>query len=372
MKKRVNLTTFDITMSETKINIRNLSLDDLTEKLIALGEKKFRAKQIYEWIWKKGAREFTDMKNISKKTITDLEASYFLDTLKVTDLQKSNDGTIKVAFTSYDGHVTEGVLIPTDTRVTACISSQVGCSLACKFCATGRLKLMRNLSRGEIYDQVLLLTRLSNEHYGINLTNIVFMGMGEPLLNFKNVIEGAKKICSENGLGISPRRITVSTAGIAKMIDKLGDEEIKLNLALSLHAANDKKRNEIMEINETNSLDKLAEALRSYHQKTKNRITFEYIIFKDFNDTIADARELAEFCKNVPVKINIIEYNPIDDGIYEQADKQKVDDFAAFLESLNLVVNIRRSRGKDIDAACGQLANKNKSIALKERTLKVN
>ena len=359
-------------MAVDKINIRNLSQDELIEKLIDLGEKKFRAKQIFEWIWKKGARSFADMKNISKKIIEALDADYFLDCLTITDLQKSNDGTIKVAFTSFDGHVTEGVLIPTETRVTACISSQVGCSLACKFCATGRLKLMRNLSAGEIYDQVLLLTELSNEHYNINLSNIVFMGMGEPLLNFKNVIEGSKKICGEIGLGISPRRITVSTAGIAKMIDKLGDEELKLNLALSLHAANDLKRNEIMEINETNSLDMLAESLRNYHKKTNNRITFEYIIFKDFNDTIADARELAEFCKNVPVKINIIEYNPIDDGEYEQADPKKVDDFAEFLESLNLIVNVRRSRGKDIDAACGQLANKNKSIALKERSLKTN
>jgi len=359
-------------MSATKINIRNLSFEELTEKLLTLGEKKFRAKQIYEWIWKKGVRQFSDMRNISKKITEALETDYFLDCLTITDLQKSNDSTIKVAFTSFDGHVTEGVLIPTETRVTACISSQVGCSLACKFCATGRLKLMRNLSPGEIYDQVLLLTALSNEHYKINLSNIVFMGMGEPLLNFKNVIEGSKRICGETGLGISPRRITVSTAGIAKMIEKLGDEDIKLNLALSLHAANDKKRDEIMEINETNSLDKLSDSLKLYHQKTKNRITFEYIIFKDFNDSISDARELAEFCKNFPVKINIIEYNPIDDGEYQQADQEKVDRFAEFLESLNLVVNIRRSRGKDIDAACGQLANKNKSIALKERRLKVS
>ena len=358
-------------MNTAKINIRDLSLTDLTETLVVANEPKFRAKQIYEWIWKKGARSFSDMRNISKKTIDYLTETYFIDALKISDFQKSNDGTIKVAFTSHDNHVTEGVLIPTDTRVTACISSQVGCSLACKFCATGRLKLMRNLSRGEIYDQVFLLTQLAQEHYQINLTNIVFMGMGEPLLNFKNVMAGSERICAEDGLGISPRRITVSTAGIAKMIEKMGEESLKLNLALSLHAANDLKRSQIMEINDTNNLDRLAEALINYHQLTKQRVTFEYIIFKDFNDTLKDARELAEFCKNVPVKINIIEYNPIDDGEFQQADKQKVDDFAAFLESLNLVVNIRRSRGKDIDAACGQLANKNKAISLKERTLKV-
>lgn len=372
MNNSINLINFAIIMASVKTNIRNLNQDQLIEKLLELGEKKFRAKQIYEWLWKKGARQFSDMKNISHKIVEALEETYFIDALKITDLQKSNDGTVKVAFTSFDGHVTEGVLIPTDTRVTACISSQVGCSLACKFCATGRLKLMRNLSIGEIYDQVFLLTELSKEHYDINLSNIVFMGMGEPLLNFNNVVEGSRRICSEVGLGISPRRITISTAGIAKMIDKLGDVDLKLNLALSLHAADDKKRNEIMEINETNSLDILAESLRNYHAKTNNRITFEYIIFKDFNDSLADARDLADFCKNVPVKINIIEYNPIDDGEYEQADAEKVDKFAAFLESLNLIVNVRRSRGKDIDAACGQLANKNKSIALKERTLKTN
>ena len=359
-------------MNSDKRNIRDLSLAELTSVIEGFNEPKFRAKQIFEWLWKKGARSFSDMKNISKKTVEILEAHYFIDALTITDFQKSNDGTVKVAFTSFDGHVTEGVLIPTDTRVTACISSQVGCSLACKFCATGRLKLMRNLTSGEIYDQVFLLTNLSQEHYKINLSNIVFMGMGEPLLNFKNVMAGSGRICAEDGLGISPRRITVSTAGIAKMIEKMGEEPLKLNLALSLHAANDAKRTEIMEINDSNNLERLAEALRNYHQNTKQRITFEYIIFKDFNDTLQDARELAEFCKNVPVKINIIEYNPIDDGEYQQADRQKVDDFAAFLESLNLVVNIRRSRGKDIDAACGQLANKNKAIALKERTLKTN
>jgi len=358
-------------MSNTKINIRNLSFDDLVEKLISIGEKKFRAKQVYEWIWKKGARSFSDMHNVSNKITDALESEYFLDCLTISDQQKSNDGTIKVAFKSFDGHITEGVLIPTENRVTACISSQVGCSLACKFCATGRLKLMRNLTTGEIYDQVLLLTELSEEHYGQKLSNIVFMGMGEPLLNYKNVVAGSNMITSPDGLGISPKRITVSTAGIAKMITKLGDDEVKFNLALSLHAANDKKRTEIMEINDSNNLEVLAESLIYFHHKTGSRVTFEYIIFKDFNDTLKDARELADFCKNVPVKINIIEYNPIDGGIYEQADPEKVDAFADFLESLNLIVHVRRSRGKDIDAACGQLANKNGAIELKDRTLKV-
>jgi len=357
-------------LKDKKENIRNLSQDALISVLENIGEKKFRAKQIYEWIWVKGIRSFGDMHNVSNKVIDFLNENYFLDIIKIGDQQKSNDKTIKCAFDSFDGHVTEGVLIPTTSRVTACISSQVGCSLACKFCATGRLKLMRNLSPGEIYDQVLLLNNLAQEHYKQNLSNIVFMGMGEPLLNYKNMLEGIERITSPLGLGISPKRITVSTAGIAKMIKKLGDDQVKFNLALSLHAANDEKRSKIMEINDSNNLDALAEALKYYFDKTKTRVTFEYIIFKDFNDSIADAKELAEFCKHVPVKINIIEYNPIDQGEFQQADPEKVDAFARYLEGCNLVVNVRRSRGKDIDAACGQLANKNKSIELKDRVLK--
>ncbi len=353
-----------------KNNIRDIDSEALLNFVLGTGEPKFRAKQVEEWLWKKGVHSFESMKNISQKLTTALAEEFFIDGLKISDTQKSKDGTVKIAFTTFDGYVTEGVLIPTETRVTACISSQVGCSLACKFCATGKLKLMRNLSAGEIYDQVKILTDLSQEHFQQNLTNIVFMGMGEPLLNYNNVLKGSERICSEMGLGISPRRITISTAGIAKMIKKLGDDETKLNLALSLHAANDEKRNKIMEINETNNLETLAESLRYFHEKTGARVTFEYIIFKDFNDTLHDARELATFCKNVPVKINIIEYNPIDDGEFQQADAEKVSKFAEFLESLNLIVNVRRSRGKDIDAACGQLANKNKSIQLKERVLK--
>jgi 23S rRNA (adenine2503-C2)-methyltransferase len=252
-------------------------------------------------------------------------------------------------------------LIPTKSRTTACISSQVGCSLACDFCATGRLKLMKNLTAAEMYDQVEMIATIARERERSNLSNIVYMGMGEPLLNYKHVLESVKRICGTPGLGMSPRRITISTAGIAKAIKRLGDDEVKFNLALSLHAANDKKRSEIMAINDSNNLESLAEALRYFHEKTGSRVTFEYIIFRDFNDGIEDAQELAIFCKNVPCKINIIEYNPIDDGRFQQADPEKVDAFKDFLEERNLIVNVRRSRGKDIDAACGQLANKNAS-----------
>jgi 23S rRNA (adenine2503-C2)-methyltransferase len=345
---------------EQKKDIKQLSLDELKVFLEENNEKSFRAKQMREWLWKKNVKSFDEMTNLSKPLRSLLDEHFVIHTLTVADKQVSKDKTIKSAFKLYDGNVVEGVLIPTANRMTACISSQVGCSLTCKFCATGQLKRMRNLNPYEIFEQVVEIKKQSEEHYNIPLSNIVYMGMGEPLLNYNNTLESIEMLTSEEGLGMSPKRITVSTAGIAKMIMKLGDDQVKFNLALSLHAANDKKRNEIMPINETNSLDALAEALKYYYNKTKMRITFEYIIFKDFNDTLMDAQELAMFCKHVPCKINIIEYNPIDGGNFQQADKEKVDAFANYLEKRNLIINIRRSRGKDIDAACGQLANKNK------------
>ena len=357
-------------MSTELKNIRDLSLEELKACFIELGEKPFRAKQVWEWLWQKNAHSFAQMSSISIGLRDILSKQFFIDHITLQDQQISKDRTIKSAFSIEEGKVIEGVLIPTSSRMTACISSQVGCSLSCQFCATGRLKLMRNLSAGEIVDQVVYLQQQAQTHYEQNLSNIVYMGMGEPLLNYKNVMRSVDRLCSPDGLGISPKRITVSTAGISKMIKKLGDDEVKFNLALSLHAANDIKRNEIMEINESNNLESLAEALQYFHEKTGSRVTFEYIIFKDFNDDLSDARELAQFAKCVPCKINIIEYNPIDDGKYQQADARKVEAFAQFLESLNLIVNVRRSRGKDIDAACGQLANKNKAIAPNERALK--
>lgn len=351
-------------MSSKLINIRNLNPEELKAAIVAFGEPAFRAKQVYDWIWKKHVHNFSDMANIGKSLQEKLQENFYFDGITVEDQQISTDKTIKCAFgIEGQSQVIEGVLIPTTSRMTACISSQVGCSLSCAFCVTGRLKMMRNLSAGEIVDQVVYLKNLATDKYNTNLSNIVYMGMGEPLLNYKNVVRSTEILTDENGLGMSPKRITVSTAGIAKMIKKLGDDQVKFNLALSLHAANDVKRSKIMDINDTNNLEALSEALLYFHEKTGSRITFEYIIFKDFNDGLEDARELADFAKIVPCKINIIEYNPIDDGEYRQTDRQKVDDFARFLEEkCNLIVNVRRSRGKDIDAACGQLANKNKMI----------
>ncbi len=357
-------------MTIKKRNIRTLSLEEMKSALTEMGEKSFRATQIHEWLWQKNAGSFEEMSNLGKCLREALEVHFSIDRIALQDQQISSDKTIKCAFTTFDNRVVEGVLIPTRSRTTACISSQVGCSLACTFCATGRLKLMRNLTAGEMVDQVAYLKNEAESRYNTPLTNIVYMGMGEPLLNYKEMLRSTELICSPEGLGMSPKRITVSTAGIAKMIKKLGDDEVKFNLALSLHAANDKKRDQIMEINESNNLEALRESLVYFHEKTGSRVTFEYIIFKDFNDGIEDAQALAEFAKCVPCKINIIEYNPIDDGKFEQADEKKVDDFAYYLETKNLIVNVRRSRGKDIDAACGQLANKNNAIKKEERDLK--
>lgn len=355
-----------------KQNIRDLTLDELQAVFLEMGEKKFRAQQLYEWLWQKDAASFEEMTNLGLAFREKLAAHFFIDKIVLDDQQMSKDKTIKCAFTTHGvKQVMEGVLIPTTSRMTACISSQVGCSLACTFCATGRLKLLKNLSTGEIVDQVVYLNKLAVQHYQLPLSNIVYMGMGEPLLNYKNMLRSIDLITSSPGLGMSPKRITVSTAGISKMIKKLGDDQVKFNLALSLHAANDEKRNKIMEINESNNLETLAEALQYFYEKTGSRVTYEYIIFRDFNDGIEDAAQLAKFCKHVPCKINIIEYNPIDNGAFQQAEAAKVDRFAAFLEERNLVVNVRRSRGKDIDAACGQLANKNKAILKEERVLKV-
>lgn len=357
-EKAIHLEKEVIEVKLSKKDIRKLSEEELVQDLVSFGEKAFRAKQIYEWLWSKSAASFDVMTNISLATREWLEENYCINRVHIEKMQKSNDGTIKCAFKLHDEHIVEGVLIPTDSRITACVSSQVGCSLSCKFCATGYLKRMRNLEAAEIYDQVVHIKDLAAEHFNMPLTNIVYMGMGEPLLNYANVLRSIELITTDKGLGMSPKRITVSTAGIAKMIKKLGDDGVKFNLALSLHAANDEKRSQIMPINEANNLPVLKEALQYFYQKTQTRITFEYIVFNNFNDTQEDARELWQFTKYVPSKVNIIEYNPIAEADFVNTEADKLDAFARFLEGKGVVVNVRRSRGKDIDAACGQLANK--------------
>ncbi len=346
-------------MKKGKPNIRHLSLAEIETYFEEIGEKKFRARQVYDWLWLKPVQSFEGMTNLSKDLRQKLSNEFIFNALTIDATQYSEDGTVKSRFKTFDGHLVEGVLIPTETRTTACVSSQIGCSLSCKFCATGYIERKRNLDFDEIYDEAVLINQQSERIHGKKLSNIVFMGMGEPLLNYKNVLKAIERITSPDGLAMSPKRITVSTAGVAKQIRQLGDNKVKFKLALSLHAANDRKRHEIMPINDTNNIASLVEALNYFYKQTKNEITFEYILFNNFNDSLQDADELIKIYRQVPADlVNIIEYNPIDFAKFSKPSEEKVASFMAYLEKHRVNARLRRSRGKDIDAACGQLANK--------------
>jgi 23S rRNA (adenine2503-C2)-methyltransferase len=345
-------------VSTEKRDIRKLTLDELKTFFAEKGEKAFRAQQVYEWLWKKSAKDFNQMTNLSVQTRDMLNEHFTINYIRVDNMQRSEDGTIKNAVKLYDDLVVESVLIPTKDRITACVSSQVGCSLDCKFCATARLKRMRNLSPDEIYDQVVAIKQQAELFFNRPLTNIVFMGMGEPLLNYANVIEAINKITSPEGLNMASKRITLSTVGIAKMIKKMADDGVKFNLAVSLHDAINETRSAIMPINETNPLEELAEALKYWYKKTKRKVTYEYVVWKGINDTQEHIQALVKFCKHIPCKVNLIEYNPIDDGEFQQASPEAIQLYQATLEKNGIIARIRKSRGKDIDAACGQLANK--------------
>lgn len=341
-----------------KKDIRAVSKQQLRDFFVANGDKAFRGNQVYEWLWSKGAHSFDDMTNISKTTREMLENNFVINHIKVDTMQRSEDGTVKNAVRLHDGLVVESVLIPTNTRTTACVSSQVGCSLDCNFCATARLKRMRNLEPAEIYDQVIAIDKESRLYYNHPLSNIVFMGMGEPLMNYNNVMKAIEMITSNEGLGMSPKRITVSTSGIPKMIKKMADDEVKFKLAVSLHSAIDEIRAKIMPFSESFPLADLREALEYWYRKTKSKISFEYVVWKGINDDKSSIDALVKYCKYVPCKVNLIEYNPIDDGEFQQASQESINAYIKALEAIDVVVKVRRSRGKDIDAACGQLANK--------------
>lgn len=344
----------------TKKDIRLLTKEDLLTAFVEKGEPKFRANQVWEWLWKKGAHSFEQMTNLSKPLREWLDENFAIHFIVEDKVQNSNDGTIKTRFRLHDGHLIESVLIPVpdDRRFTVCVSSQIGCSLTCAFCATGQMKRIRNLDAAEIYDQVLLVNRQCEATFGHPLTNIVYMGMGEPLLAYRPVMESIERITSPEGLGMSPRRITVSTAGIAKQIRQLADDNTRVNLALSLHAPTDEKRNEIMPINEANNLEVLMDSLEYFYQKTGNRLSYEYIAFHNFNESYDDAVALLRLCQRFPVRVNIIEYNPVSGLDFVKANEDKIDRFARFLSENGVMTTVRRSRGKDIDAACGQLANR--------------
>jgi 23S rRNA (adenine2503-C2)-methyltransferase len=345
-------------MQLTKKDIRALTKEQLRCFFENNGDKAFRGNQVYEWLWSKRAHSFDDMTNVSKETRAMLEANFVINHIKVDTMQRSEDGTVKNAVRLHDDLIVESVLIPTKTRTTACVSSQVGCSLDCNFCATARLKRMRNLQPDEIYDQVAAIDNESRLYFDRPLSNIVFMGMGEPLMNYPNVMKSIEMITSKEGLGMSPKRITVSTSGVSKMIKKMADDETKVKLAVSLHSAIEETRNKIMPFTKSFPLTELREALEYWYKKTKSAITYEYVVWKGINDDKASIDALVKFCKYVPCKVNLIEYNPIDDGEFQQASEQATNNYITALEKNNIVVKVRRSRGKDIDAACGQLANK--------------
>ncbi|MCL4119813.1 UNVERIFIED_CONTAM: hypothetical protein GTU68_042816 [Idotea baltica] len=345
-------------MKTDKKDIRALTKEQLRDFFVSQGDKSFRGNQVYEWLWQKSAHSFEAMTNLSKETRQMLEDNFVINHIKVDLMQRSSDGTIKNAVRLHDDLVVESVLIPTKTRTTACVSSQVGCSLDCKFCATARLKRMRNLNPDEIYDQVVVIDNQSKLYFGRRLSNIVFMGMGEPLMNYNNVLKAIDKITSDEGLGMSPKRITVSTSGVPKMIRKMADDEVKFKLAVSLHSAIDEVRTSIMPFNANFTLADLRSSLVYWYEKTKSRITYEYVVWNGINDTQEAANALVDFCRFAPSKVNLIEYNPIDDGDFKQAPDSAIQIYVNILERNGITVTVRRSRGKDIDAACGQLANK--------------
>jgi len=341
-----------------KKDIRELSQEELEQFFLENKQQKFRVNQLNEWIWKKGATSFKQMSSLSKDLRRLLESDFIFNSAEIDQQFRSYDGTIKYSFKLHDDKLIEGVLIPSKKRVTACISSQIGCSLACTFCATGTLDMNRNLSHSEIFDQVFKLNTESEKNYGRSLSNIVFMGMGEPLLNYNNLLKAIKNITSEKGMAVSPRRITVSTAGLSKQIIKLADDQVRFNLAVSLHSAIDEVRSDLMPLNDSINLTTLRDSIRYFHEKTNSRITYEYILFKDVNDNLDDARKLASFCKVSPCKVNLIEYNPVEGINFEKSSNENTEGFISFLEGKNIIVNLRKSKGKDIDAACGQLVNK--------------
>jgi 23S rRNA (adenine2503-C2)-methyltransferase len=341
-----------------KKDIRVLSKEELREFFIGRGDKAFRGNQVYEWLWKKSAHDFNAMTNLSKETRVLLEEHFVINHIEVDRMQKSADGTIKNAVKLHDGMIVESVLIPTEERTTACVSSQVGCSLDCHFCATARLKRMRNLNPDEIYDQVVAIDQQSKLYYNRPLSNVVFMGMGEPLMNYNNVLAAIDKITSPEGLGMASKRITLSTSGIPKLIRKMADDKVKFNLAVSLHSAIDETRTGIMPFNEQFGLEDLRTSLEYWYEKTGQKVTFEYCVWKDINDRQTDIDALIRFCRQVPSKVNLISYNAIGDERFTQASKEAIERYTRSLRHAGIIVTVRRSRGSDIDAACGQLANK--------------
>ena len=348
-------------MKAVRLNIRNTSKEELEQFFLQYDIPKFKVSQVWDWLWKHHKLNFDGMTNLSLKERELLKEHFYIKQTQILKESTSKDGTVKFLFQIEEGKVIEGVLIPQRNRLTACISSQAGCSLACDFCATGKLKLFRNLTAGEIYDQVFLINKFCLHQFNKPITNIVFMGMGEPLLNVKNVLKAIYYITNKSGLNMSGKRITVSTVGITKIIRYIADRNPNFNLAISLHAATDKKRSQIMDINNSNNLSNLKESLKYFYARTGIKPTFEYILLKGFNDHAQDANDLIDFCASIPSKVNLIEYNKVENTPYEKSTPKSTNLFINILEKKNVLVKLRKSRGEDIGAACGQLATQNQA-----------
>ena len=345
-------------MSVKVDDIRSISLEKLNKFIEKNNFPLYRSNQIFNWINKSSVKSFDDMTNLPKSLIDLLKENFRLNFSQISSKQISIDSTMKFAIKLHDKLVVESVLIPSGDRVTACVSSQVGCSLDCEFCATSKLSRMRNLESYEIFDQIILLNEQSIENYSLPISNIVFMGMGEPLLNYNNVINSINLITGKEGIEISNKKITLSTSGISKMIHKMADDNIKFNLAISLHSAIESTRNEIMPFSKSFPLSQLIKSLEYWYKKTKRKVTFEYLIWKGINDNFEHINALVKICKRVPSKVNLIEYNSIDDPRFSKADELWVNNYLNILKENKVSASVRRSRGKDIQAACGQLANK--------------
>lgn len=345
-------------MKNTKKDIRVLSRKEIQDFFLSHNIPSFKGNQVYQWLWKKGVHDFDLMTNLSLEHRILLNTYFEINHINIDFQQRSTDGTIKNAVKLHDQFIVESVLIPTSKRTTACVSSQVGCSLDCVFCATGALKRMRNLNADEIYDQVVAMDKQSKLYFKRSLSNIVFMGMGEPLLNYKNVLLAIDKITDPDGLAMSPRRITLSTSGIPKMIKKMADDKVKFDLAVSLHSARQEVREKIMPFANKFPLNDLSKSLAYWYQYTKKQITFEYVIWEGINDKKEDIQALIKFCRQIPSKVNLIQYNPIDNSLMKEASEEIIESYLKALTQSKIKVTYRRSRGEDIAAACGQLANK--------------
>ncbi len=335
-------------------NIKNYNLEDLKQELVSIGEKTYRAEQIFKWIYVDKVNTFEEMTNLSLDLRKKLEENYTLCNFNIIKKQESVDGTKKYLFDVLDGNAIETVLMEYNSWKTICVSSQIGCRMGCKFCASTGIPFIRNLTSGEIVEQILAVEQDIQD----KVSNIVFMGIGEPLDNYDNVIKAIKIINNPKGLNIGARHISVSTSGLVPRIYDLANENIQCTLSISLHATNDEKRSSMMPVNNLYNVKELMKACKDYIKITNKRISFEYALAKDNNDNLEDAKELVNLLKGMLCHVNLIPINKIENGKYIKSSNENIIKFRDYLNEHGIVATIRRELGSDIDAACGQLRRK--------------